>query len=169
MLSDEQILAAMRDRVNHPATAKELVHLLKVSRDDRTSFKRRLRALAQSGALIEIRGNRFGLPDLMNLIVGRVSTNPRGFAFVDPEDPGAEGPKGIFIAGNNLNQAMHGDRVVVRLERAGDSDRPEGRIVRVLERATQKVVGRYELDERGSGFAVPFDRRLTLDIQIPRD
>ena len=63
MLSDEQILAGMRERVNHPATAKELLHLLKVSRDDRTSFKRRLRALVQSGALIEIRGNRFGLPD----------------------------------------------------------------------------------------------------------
>jgi hypothetical protein len=45
MLSDEQILAGMRDRVNHPATAKELLHLLKVGRDDRTSFKRRLRSL----------------------------------------------------------------------------------------------------------------------------
>jgi ribonuclease R len=168
MWTDEQVLEMIRDRVDHPATAKELIRLLKVGQEQRTSFKRRLRSLVDAGALVEIRGHRFGLPDLMNLIVGRVSTNPRGFAFVDPEDPGGDGPKGIFIAGNNLNQAMHGDRVVVRLERAGDSDRPEGRIVRVLERATQKVVGRYELDERGSGFVVPFDRRLTLDIQIPR-
>jgi ribonuclease R len=168
MLSDEQILAGMRDRVNHPATAKELLHLLKVSRDDRTSFKRRLRALVQSGALIEIRGNRFGLPDLMNLVVGRISTNPRGFAFVDPEVPSDDLPKSIYIAGNNLNQAVHGDRVVVRVEHEREEGRAEGRIVRILERGMQRVVGRYDVDERGLGFVIPFDRRLTMDLQVAK-
>jgi len=168
MLSDEQILAGMRERVNHPATAKELLHLLKVSRDDRTSFKRRLRALVQSGALIEIRGNRFGLPDLMNLVVGRISTNPRGFAFVDPEVPSEDLPKSIYIAGNNLNQAMHGDRVVVRVEHEREEGRAEGRIVRILERGMQRVVGRYDVDERGLGFVIPFDRRLTMDLQVAK-
>ena len=168
MLSDEQILAGMRDRVNHPATAKELLHLLKVSRDDRTSFKRRLRALVQSGALIEIRGNRFGLPDLMNLMVGRISTNPRGFAFVDPEVPSDDLPKSIYIAGNNLNQAVHGDRVVVRVEHEREEGRAEGRIVRILERGMQRVVGRYDVDERGLGFVIPFDRRLTMDLQVAK-
>ena len=168
MLSDEQILAGMRDRVNHPATAKELLHLLKVSRDDRTSFKRRLRALVQSGALIEIRGNRFGLPDLMNLVVGRISTNPRGFAFLDPEVPSDDVPKSIYIAGNNLNQAVHGDRVVVRVEHDREEGRAEGRIVRILERGMQRVVGRYDVDERGLGFVIPFDRRLTMDLQVAK-
>ena len=168
MWTDEQVLKMIRDRVDHPATAKELVRLLKIGREQQATFKRKLRSLVAAGELVEIRGHRFGLPDLMNLIVGRVSTNPRGFAFVDPEEPASDGPKGIFIAGNNLNQAMHGDRVVVRLERAGDTDRPEGRIVRILERSAQKVVGRYELDESGQGFVVPFDRRLTLDVQVPR-
>src|SRR5262245_8241804 len=105
MLTDEEILKLMRDRVNHPATAKELIQILKIGKDDRTAFKRRLRTLAGAGDLVEIRGHRFGLPDLMNLVVGRVSTNPRGFAFVEPEEPAGEGPKSIFIAGNNLNQA----------------------------------------------------------------
>ena len=168
MLSDEQILAGMRDRVNHPATAKELVHLLKVGRDERTSFKRRLRALVQGGALIEIRGNRFGLPDLMNLVVGRISTNPRGFAFVDPEVPSDDLPKSIYIAGNNLNQAVHGDRVVVRVEHEREEGRAEGRIVRILERGMQRVVGRYDVDERGLGFVIPFDRRLTMDLQVAK-
>ncbi|HVQ41380.1 MAG TPA: ribonuclease R [Vicinamibacterales bacterium] len=168
MLSDEQILAGMRERVNHPATAKELLHLLKVSHDDRTSFKRRLRALVQSGALIEIRGNRFGLPDLMNLVVGRISTNPRGFAFVDPEVPSDDLPKSIYIAGNNLNQAVHGDRVVVRVEHDREEGRAEGRIVRILERGMQRVVGRYDVDERGLGFVIPFDRRLTMDLQVAK-
>jgi ribonuclease R len=86
---------------------------------------------------------------------------------VDPESPSDASPKGIYIAGNNLNQAMHGDRVVVRLEHQ-HGERTEGRIVRILERGTKTVVGRYELDTAGEGFLVPFDRRLTTDVQIPR-
>ena len=167
MLGDEQILQMMRARVNHPATSKELVQLLKIGRDERAAFKRRVRGLVASGALIEIRGQRYGLPDLMNLVVGRVSTNPRGFAFVDPEGPAGEAVKGIFIAGNNLNQAMHGDRVVVRVE-SERGDRVEGRIVRILERAASRVVGRYDVDESGQGFVVPFDRRLTVDVQVAK-
>ena len=168
MLSEEQILHLIRERVDHPATAKELQHLLRVPAEERATFRRRLRALVASGALVEIRGHRFGLPDRMNLVVGRVSTNPRGFAFVDPEAPGDDGPKSIYIAGNNLNQAMHGDRVVVRVEHRRDGDRAEGRILRILERGTERIVGRYDLDEAALGFVVPFDRRLIMDVQVPK-
>src|SRR6188472_1042642 len=122
MYSEQEVLRMIRDRIDHPATVKELLQVLRISRDHRVTFKRRLRALVASGALVEIRGHRFGLPDRMNLVVGRVSTNPRGFAFVDPE--ATEGaPRSIFVAGNSLNQAMHGDRVVVRVERHRDADR----------------------------------------------
>ena len=168
MLSADDILSSLRDRVDHPATAKELVQVLRIPREQRPSFKRALRSLVASGALVEVRGHRFGLPDRMNLIVGRVSTNPRGFAFVDPEGPTDDGPTSIYISGNNLNQAMHGDRVVVRVESRRQGDKAEGRIVRILERGTQKVVGRYELDDSGQGYIVPFDRRILMDVQVPR-
>jgi ribonuclease R len=164
MLEVEQITRLMRERVGHPATVKELEHLLRVPREARATFKRQLTQLVAAGELVEIRGGRYGLPDLMNLIVGTVSTNPRGFAFVDLDDPDPEGPKSIFIAGGNLNQAMHGDKVVVRVEREGS--RPEGRIVRVLERASQIIVGRYDVDGTGVGYVVPFDRRLIMDVQV---
>src|SRR6478609_6288665 len=167
MSSEDQLLSAIRDRVDHPATVKELLQILRIPREERPSFKRKLRALVQAGELIEIRGHRFGLPGRMNLVVGRVSTNPRGFGFVDPEPPDPTGPKGIYIAGNNLNQAMHGDRVVVRIEHARD-DRVEGRIVRILERGSERIVGRYDLDPSGRGFVVPFDRRLVMDVEVPR-
>jgi ribonuclease R len=168
MFSEEQILRLIRERVDHPATAKELQQLLRVPSEERATFRRRVRALVASGALVEIRGHRFGLPDRMNLIVGRVSTNPRGFAFVDAEAPGDDGPSSVYIAGNNLNQAMHGDRVVVRVEHRRNGDRAEGRILRVLERAAQRIVGRYELDGSTQGFVVPFDRRIIMDVQIPK-
>ncbi len=159
----------MRDRVDHPATVRELLQVLRVPRHERATFKGRLRTLVKKGSLVEIRGHRFGLPDRMNLIVGRVSTNPRGFAFVDVERPEEGSPSSVFIAGNNLNQAVHGDRVVVRVEHGRDERRPEGRIVRVLERGASRIVGRYEVDGVGRGFVVPFDRRLIMDIQIPSD
>lgn len=169
MQSETEILRAIRDRVDHPATARELVQVLRVPREQQVTFKRHLRSLVASGSLVEIRGGRFGLPDRMNLVVGRVSTSPRGHAFVDPESVAPGDPKGIYIAGNNLNQAMHGDRVVVRIEHRRDSDRAEGRIVRILERGSQRIVGRYDVDDAGRGFLVPFDRRLVVDMQIPAD
>jgi ribonuclease R len=168
MLSEEQILHLIQEKVDHPATVKELLQVLRIPLEERTSFKRRLRSLVGSGQLIEIRGHRFGLPDRMNLVVGRISTNPRGFAFVDLDPPPDDGPASIYIAGNNLNQAMHGDRVVVRVESRSGTDRAEGRIVRILERATQRIVGRYDLDGSGLGFVVPFDRRLLMDVQVPK-
>jgi ribonuclease R len=167
MLSEDQILSLINDRVDHPATVKELLQALKVPRDERASFKRRLRSLVGSGALVEIRGQRFGLPDRMNLVLGRVSSNPRGFAFVDVERPAGDVPASVYIASNNLNQAMHGDRVVVRVEHSRGDGRAEGRIVRILERAAQRIVGRYETDDAGRGFVVPFDRRLIMDVEVP--
>jgi len=168
MLNSEQLLAAFRDRIDHPATARELVQKLKIPREQRATLKRLLKGLVDAGHLIQTRGNRFGLPDRMNLVVGRVSTHPRGFGFVIPDRP-VDGVSGdIFIAGANLNQAMHGDRVVARIERTRD-DRAEGRIVRILERGASSIVGRFELDESGMGFLVPFDRRLITDVMIPAD
>jgi len=166
MISDEQLLNQIREKVDHPATVKELLQRLKWPREQRATFKRALSRLVEAGELIEVRGARFGLPDLMNLVVGRVTTNPRGFGFVDAERPPEDGPTSIYIAGANLNQAMHGDRVVVRVERSRDENRAEGRIVRILERGTSSVVGRYEVDTQGRGFVVPFDRRLVMDVEV---
>ena len=168
MLNSEQLLAAFRDRIDHPATARELVQKLKIPREQRATLKRLLKGLVDAGQLVQTRGNRFGLPDLMNLVVGRVSTHPRGFGFVVPDRP-VDGVSGdIFIAGANLNQAMHGDRVVARVERTRE-DRAEGRILRILERASSSLVGRFELDESRMGYLVPFDRRLITDVMIPAD
>ena len=167
MASLDQLLDRIRKRVDHPATARELQQALRVPRDQRGAFQRRLKSLVASGALVRIRGNRYGLPDKMNLVVGRVHTNPRGFGFVTPEATVED--EDIFIAGANLNQAMHGDRVVTRLERAGAAGRPEGRIVRILERRGATIVGRFDRDESGLGFVVPFDRRIIMDVHVPAD
>src|SRR5829696_6738048 len=158
----------MRQRVPHPATPREILRVLKISRDERTGLKRNLRSLVNDGSLIQIKGDRYGLPDRMDLVVGKLDGHPSGFGFVAPERPVEGLTRDIYVAEHNLKEALHGDRVVVRIERYREDGRAEGRIVQVLERATSTVVGRYEVDRSGLGFVAPFDKRLTADIQIPR-
>jgi ribonuclease R len=197
MLNHEQLLRSIRERVEHPATPRELQQRLKIPREERGTLSRLLKELTRRGDLIETRGNRYGLPDRMNLVVGRITTHPRGFGFVSVDRGTVPGSRrrekaesgepqkslrqkekretgtvplfegDLYIAGSNLNQAMHGDRVVARVERIGTDGRAEGRIVRILERASSTIVGRYDVDGSGYGFVVPFDRRLIMDVQIP--
>ena len=167
MLTPEEILEAIRSKVDHPSTLRELMQRLRLPAEQRTSLRRQLASLVESGALIKVRGRRYGLPDRIRLVTGRVQVNLRGFGFVTPDHP-VEGVTGdLYIAGANLNQAMHGDRVVARVEHRRPADRSEGRIVRILERATEQLVGRYEVDESGMAYVVPFDRRVVMDVHVP--
>jgi ribonuclease R len=166
LMNHEQLLALIREKIDHPSTPREMLQRLKIPRDQRPAFKRLLIDLVASGDLIETRGNRFGLPDRMNLVVGRITTHPRGFGFVVPDRPFDDVEGDLYIAGSNLNQAMHGDRVVARIERITDKG-AEGRILRILERGSSTIVGRFDVDPSGFGFVVPFDRRMIMDVQIP--
>ena len=167
MLTPEQILDDLRAKLDHPATVRELLQKLGLPREQRVSLRRRLATLVDAGALIKVRGNRYGLPARLRLVTGRLDVHPRGFGFVKPDQP-VDGVAGdLYIAGGNLNEALHGDRVVARIEGGPAADRAEGRIVRVLERAAERLVGRYHVDEAGGACVVPFDRRLTMDVHVP--
>src|SRR5918999_4531201 len=166
MFNQDQLLKLIRDKVDHPATPREMLQRLKIPHEQRATFKRLLGQLVSAGHLVQTRGNRYGVPDRMNLVVGKITTNPRGFGFVVPDRPLEEIAGDIYIAGSNLNQAMHGDRVVARIERVTERG-AEGRIVRVLERGASNTVGRFDVDGSGMGFVVPFDRRMIMDVQIP--
>ncbi|HEX7140040.1 MAG TPA: ribonuclease R, partial [Vicinamibacterales bacterium] len=100
------------------------------------------------------------------LYVGRLQTHPAGYGFVTPERA-LEAGGDIYISGSHLNEAMHGDRVVVRIERIKDGGRAEGRVIRILERANESIIGRYDRGDNGMGYVVPFDRRVLMDIFIP--
>jgi ribonuclease R len=168
MSSHHDLLRAIGEKVHHPASARELMRVLRVPREDQSSFKRRLCSLVDQGALVLVRGNRYGLPGRMDLVVGRLEGHASGFGFVIPERP-VEGLRGdVFVAAPHIGEALHGDRVVVRIERHREDGRAEGRIVQILNRRAQTTVGRFDVDGAGLGFVVPFDRRLAADVQIPK-
>src|SRR5699024_3505874 len=85
----------------------------------------------------------------------------KGFAFIIPED---EELQDIYVHANELNTAMNDDTVLVRLDKEGVlKHRPEGTIIRVLERANYVVVGTYE-DNKTFGFVLPDDKRMPTDM-----
>jgi ribonuclease R len=166
-MTRDELLASLGDRVPHPATLRELWRLLGIPREDRPGFKRLVKALVADGALVETRGRRYGLPEKMDLVVGRFDGHPSGFGFVEPERGSSELDRDLHVPAHLVADAMHGDRVVARIERIRHDGRAEGRIIRVLERRQQTVVGRFDRDAHQMAFVVPFDRRVTSDVRIP--
>ena len=79
----------------------------------------------------------------------------------------AEGMDDIFIPPHEVNGAMNGDIVLVRVSGDSSGDRREGTITRIAERKTTKVVGTYQ-DNKGFGFVVPDDKKLPMDLFIPK-
>ncbi len=148
-----------------PMAVRELVRRLELDKEARHELKAVLRRMIGDGEVVKIRGTRIGLPARMNLVAGRLSCSPSGYGFVLPDDR-RPNQKDVFVAGINMQEALHGDRVVVRVERTSTKG-PEGRVIRVLERAQQRFVGRYEDDGRFGGHVVPFDRRVLHELFIP--
>jgi ribonuclease R len=125
-----------------------------------------VKALVASGEVVQTKGGRVGLPEKMDLVVGRLQMHAAGYGFVVPDKAGGDAPD-VYVSAANIKEAMHGDRVLVRIERRTGEDRVEGRIVRVLERGHSTIVGRFDVDESGLGFVQPFDRRILTDVQVP--
>src|SRR3954471_3019072 len=100
MLNREQILRLMRDKVTPPATPRELLRTLRIPQEERATFRRLLKALVASGELIQTKGDRIGLPDKMDLVVGRLQTHAGGFGFVVPDKTGDVAPDVYVSAGN---------------------------------------------------------------------
>ena len=115
-------------------------------------FENLLMELEQEGSIFKTHKNRYGVPERMNLIVGYLQGNERGYGFVIPDDANI---RDIFISSENLNGAMHKDRVIARINKKVIGDkRAEGEIIRIIKRANDTVVGTFE-NSRYFGFVVP--------------
>jgi len=157
------LLERLRTLLTKPLSIKEIMLRLGVERSGRTVIKSKIRALAETGAIIRIRGARYGLPEKMNLVTGTVLGKQDGYGFILSDDPDQAD---VFIGARNFGEAMHGDRVVCRVEITRSDGKREGRIIRVLERAHTTVAGTFA-KEGALGCVIPFDTRLTRIVNIP--
>jgi ribonuclease R len=161
----DRILTFMRDEAYKPLTVQELEEAFGIT--DAAEFKEFVKALVameEQGLVVRTRSNRYGVPEKMNLVRGKVSGHAKGFAFVVPEDPALDD---IFIPPSEMKNAMHGDTVLVRVHSESSGARREGTIVRILERGVTEVVGTYT-ESKYFGFVIPDDKKIVNDIFIPK-
>lgn len=166
MINENQLLEFMKEIAYKPMTYQELEqHFQITDAQDFKSFLKMLVALEDEGKIIRTRNERFGVPERMNLIRGRIQAHAKGFAFLIPDD--AEHPD-IYIHANDLKSAMNGDIVLGRItSRSEAGGRMEGEVVRVAQRAVTQVVGVIEQHE-AFAFVMPDDQRINRDIFIPK-
>ncbi|KPV40188.1 hypothetical protein AN478_08630 [Thiohalorhabdus denitrificans] len=162
--SREYILDFLREHTNAPVSEEYVADGLELEDEEqRTALNRRLRAMERDGQLIRTRRNLYGLPERMDLVRGKVTAHPDGFGFLVPEE---KDQKDLFLSPREMRQVMHGDKVVARLVGFDKRGRPEGAIVRIVERGQHKIVGRLD-EEDGINFVVPDEKRLNQNILVP--
>lgn len=165
---DEQILARLETVPHGRATAKTLLKELRLrSHGERMALDEALTRLTERGRLIELRGGQFVLPArTRDYAIGRLSMHRDGYGFVIPDTPPAGLDGDIFIPPRHTGHAMHGDRVLARINRFDPNGRAEGEIERVLSRAHPTIVGEFRYHKRGC-FVIPHDRRILNEVLIP--
>ena len=86
-----------------------------------------------------------------------------GHGFVLRDDGDAD----IYLPPNEMRAVLHRDRVRVRIARQDRRGRPEGRVLEIVERPPQPIIGRL-LHEAGIWLVAPEDRRYGQDVLIPK-
>src|SRR5205809_25849 len=162
-----EILRLVQEPKYRPLDKIEIADALGYGAARRNEVRRALRDLEQEGEIARIRKNRYVLPDAADLVTGTLSVHEAGYAFLTNEKPGQSD---LFIAAENTGTAMHGDRVVARIIRSAEfsrarTPRAEGRVIRILTRANETIVGTLQ-QTRNFFYVVPDDPRLVHNIYV---
>jgi len=188
-LSPDNILRFLQLR-NDPVSIEDLSRALHVKKGNRRPLLQMLAKLQTRGLVEELSRERFLLrrsqrdpapapeppPEKIvqqkaasrDEIKGRLVLHQDGYGFVVPDValPNVDGD--IFIPRDSVEDAMHGDHVVAKINRlSGHSGarRAEGRIVRIVGRAHPSIVGQFHYTSRGS-VVTPYDPRVQHDIEL---
>ncbi|MBI5281055.1 MAG: VacB/RNase II family 3'-5' exoribonuclease [Candidatus Solibacter usitatus] len=149
------------------AGLKQLLRELGVKGHERKELEAALEKLAATGALIPLRGDQYVLPGAtQEFALGRLNVHRDGYGFVvaDQPPPGIRGD--VFIPPDSHGHAMHGDRVLARINRIASDQRAEGEVIRILQRAHPTVVGEFRTGRR-ENYVVPQETRIQQPIIIP--
>ena len=100
---------------------------------------------------------------MLDEVEGTVQGHRDGHGFVSRDD----GAPDIYLPPNEMRAVLHKDRVKVRIVRSDRKGRPEGRVVEIMERSSQTIIGRL-LQESGIWIVVPEDKRYGQDVLVPK-
>ena len=161
-VASREALLILLERHNQPMTHAQVCEALGEDDDERVeALRRRLIAMCRDGQLISNRRNQFMPIDKTDVKVGKVMGHRDGFGFV-LQDEGDD----VFLSNRQMRKVFHGDKVAVQILGLDRRGRPEGKIVDVLERNTERVVGRY-FEQSGVGVVQPDNKRIVNEILVP--
>jgi len=172
---EKRLLARLAAPRYQPEEAEQLASALDFPKTEIEAFRTFLRDLEERGLVGRVRKTRYVLPRDADLFVGRLSLTSRGHGRVTDEQGGAE----VFVPAPETGTALHGDRVVVRLNRdpaprpgrgrprtvPPEAARTEGRVIRILTRATDRIVGTLQRS-RQVWHVAPDDPRFPHNVLV---
>jgi ribonuclease R len=120
-----------------------------------------LRDLAREGRVVRLKKNHYALPDSQNLVSGRVHAHPDGYGFLIPDDKNTDD---VYLNRREMRRVMHGDRVVVRIDRKQRGG-VEAHIAQIVERGQKRLIGTYT-EFNGQGYLIPMDPRIAGAIRL---
>lgn len=148
-----------------PMKLKELAILLQVPKEQRSELKAVMDALEAEGKVHVSQKGKY-LKGAGRTLRGVYQAHPRGFGFVTIEGETDD----IFIPEKETNGALHGDTVEILLTASPEGKRKEGKIVKIAERGTAKIVGLYQVAKgKHYGFVIPDNQRFLQDIFVPEE
>jgi len=162
--SEQQVLQLFQGTVQQQYTMRRLIQHFAVAVEERPAFREAIRAMVARGTLVLLHGTRYALPQRLNTLAGVVKRHANGYGFVVLDDAQEDD---IYLPRRAMQGVIHGDRVLVRLETPQQhGERRSGRVVQVLARGQQEVVGYVEMLGK-TCWLVPLDARICPDIFIP--
>lgn len=166
-MESEHILDYMKSDIYKPLTVQELSEVFgETSASEFRDLVKTLTELEDNGEVVRSKNNRYGLPDAMNLVVGKLQMKARGFGFVISEQTDESD---VYIPATEMNGAMSGDKVLAKVTGDGrGGPHREGVIVRVVERANNRVVGKITIFQNHA-FVEPTDKRFQEDIFVDKN
>ena len=151
------------EKAYKPIKFKEMVSVLQVPRNEKADFREVIEALIAEGKItIDVKGKI--KPIAGNIKIGTFSGTQKGYGFVTIEGE----PEDIFIPENATKGALHNDKVQVDVNPVKTGKRLEGRIVGIVERGTDVVVGTFA-KSKNFGFVVADNQKFSRDIFIPKE
>jgi ribonuclease R len=159
MITRQDILDHFRSN-RKPLSFRAISESLGLPKKFSRTLKRLLRDMVRDGELIRTRKGMYGPAEEMRLETGYFEAHRDGYGFVILEKLGE---RDIFIPARATKGAMNNDRVMVRIDHWR---RREGRIVRILDRAYNRIAGRIEIVHK-SVFLKPKNKNVPFDVSIP--
>ncbi len=146
-----------------PMKFKELAMLLQVPKEKRDELRLVLESLEQDGKIYLSKKGKY-CKGAAKHIVGTYRANPRGFGFVTlPDDP-----EDVFISEDDINGAFDGDEVEIIITKEPKDKKREGKIVKIVNRGTARIVGLFQIRQgKNFGFVLPDNQKFLNDIFIP--